>query len=89
MSREIPSIAETTPTALARVTGSTGLNPIQDGISRAGWVATVQAFMAFSVMRWEWLTVEELALLEIPIMFFAIVLWGLFDKLGKKRLLSS
>ena len=61
-----------------RVTGVTG-NPIQDGLTRAGWVAAVQAVMAFSVVRWEWLTVEELAILTIPITFFAVAAWGIYD----------
>jgi hypothetical protein len=59
-------------------TGSTG-NPIQDGLTRAGWVAAVQAFLAFTVLRWDWLTNEELAVLEVPITFVAVALWGLFD----------
>ncbi len=64
------------------VTGSTG-NSIQDGITRAGWVAAVQAFVAFSVLRWDWATVEELALLEIPITFAAVAFWGLFDRIRR------
>ena len=65
-----------------RVTGVTG-NPIQDGLTRAGWVAAVQAFMAFTVMRWDWITVDELAILTIPITFFAVAAWGVFDGLRK------
>ena len=61
-----------------RVTGVTG-NPLQDGLTRAGWVAAVQAVMAFSAVRWEWLTVEELAILTIPITFLAVAAWGLYD----------
>lgn len=71
---ETEAMAETTPPALARITGSTGINPVQDGITRGGWLGAVQALIAFSVMRWEWATAEELALLEIPIMFAAVVL---------------
>jgi hypothetical protein len=62
------------------VTGVTG-NAIQDGLTRAGWVAAVQAVVAFSVVRWEWLTVEELAILTIPITFVAVAAWGLYDGL--------
>lgn len=64
------------------LTGVTG-NPIQDGLTRAGWVAAVQSVVAFTVMRWEWLTVEELAILTIPITFFAVAAWGVFDGLRK------
>ena len=39
--------------------------------------------MAFTVMRWEWLTVEELAILAIPITFVAVGMWGVFDGLRK------
>ncbi len=66
-----------------RVTGVTG-SPIQDGLTRAGWVAAVQAFVAFSVIRWEWLTVEELAILTIPITFIAVAAWGVYDALRPK-----
>ena len=61
-----------------RVTGVTD-SPVSDGLTRAGWVAAVQAAMAFTVMRWEWLTVEELAILTIPITFVAVAAWGLYD----------
>jgi hypothetical protein len=61
-----------------RVTGVTG-NAISDGLTRAGWVAAVQAIVAFSVVRWEWLTTEELAILTIPITFVAVAGWGVFD----------
>ena len=64
------------------VTGVTG-NPIQDGLTRAGWVAAVQAVVAFSVMRWDWITVEELAILTIPITFVAVAMWGAYDSLRK------
>ncbi len=60
------------------LTGVTG-NAIQDGLTRAGWVAAVQSFIAFSVMRWEWLSVEELAILTIPITFVAVAAWGVYD----------
>ena len=66
--------------SIDNLTGVTG-NPIQDGLTRAGWVAAVQAFVAFSVMRWEWLSVEELAILTIPITFVAVAAWGVFDGL--------
>ena len=62
------------------LTGVTG-NPIQDGLTRAGWVAAVQAVVAFSVVRWDWLTTEELAILTIPITFVAVAAWGLYDAL--------
>ncbi len=65
------------------VTGVTG-NPIQDGLTRAGWVAAVQAVVAFSVVRWAWLTVEELAILTIPITFVAVAMWGIYDSLRAK-----
>ncbi len=68
--------------SMDNLTGVTG-NPIQDGLTRAGWVAAVQAVIAFSVMRWEWLTVEELAILTIPITFVAVAFWGVFDGLRK------
>ncbi len=64
------------------VTGVTG-NPVQDGLTRASWVAAVQAVMAFSVMRWDWITVEELAILTIPITFVAVAMWGVYDGLRK------
>ncbi len=63
---------------LDQAVGTTG-NPIQDGVTRAGWVVAVQAFTAFTVVRWDWLTAEELALLEIPITFVAVALWGVYD----------
>jgi hypothetical protein len=66
--------------SMDRVTGVTG-NPVTDGLTRAGWVAAVQAVVAFSVVRWEWLTVEELAILTIPITFVAVAAWGLYDAL--------
>jgi len=68
---------------LERTTGNTG-NPIQDGITRAGLVSAVQAVVAFTVLRWEWLTVEELALLEIPIVFVAVGLWGIYDHVRRR-----
>ena len=68
--------------SMDRVTGVTG-NSIQDGLTRAGWVAAVQGFLAFSVLRWEWVTAPELALLEIPIIFFAVAAWGIYDGLRK------
>lgn len=64
------------------LTGSTG-NAISDGLTRAGWVAAVQAFVAFSVVRWDWLSTEELALLEIPITFIAVAAWGVWDRVRK------
>lgn len=64
------------------VTGSTG-NAIADGLTRGSWVAAVQAFVAFTVLRWDWLTTEELALLEIPITFMAVAVWGLYDRSRK------
>lgn len=66
-----------------RVTGITG-NPLNDGLTRAGWVAAVQAFVAFSVIRWDWATAEELALLEIPITFLAVAAWGVYDRLRRR-----
>ena len=63
---------------LEKATGSSG-NPISDGLTRASWVAAVQAGVAFSVVRWDWLTTEELAILTIPITFFAVAAWGLYD----------
>jgi len=71
---------------LARATGSTG-NAAADGLTRAGWVAAAQGFTAFTVMRWEWSTAEELALLEIPITFVAVALWGAFDHFLRPRFL--
>ncbi len=68
---------------LENATGTSG-NPIQDGLTRAGWVAAVQAVMAFSVVRWDWLTTEELAILTIPITFMAVAAWGVFDALRPK-----
>ncbi|KKK48849.1 hypothetical protein LCGC14_3141010 [marine sediment metagenome] len=67
---------------LENATGTSG-NPIQDGLTRAGWVAAVQAVLAFSVVRWEWLTTEELAILTIPITFIAVAAWGVYDGLRK------
>ncbi|KKL85172.1 hypothetical protein LCGC14_1957390 [marine sediment metagenome] len=61
-----------------RVTGTTGA-AISDGLTRAGWVAAVQATVAFTILRWDWATAEELALLTIPITFVAVALWGLYD----------
>ncbi len=66
--------------SMDRFTGVTG-NAISDGLTRAGWVAAVQAVVAFSVIRWEWLTAEELAILTIPITFVAVAAWGLYDAL--------
>ena len=68
---------------LDQATGTTG-NYIQDGITRAGWVAAVQATVAFTVLRWDWLAVEELALLEIPITFVAVALWGIYDQVRRR-----
>lgn len=68
---------------IERATGTTG-NYIQDGLTRAGWVGAIQAVVAFSVMRWEWLTVEELAVLEIPITFVAVALWGVYDQVRRR-----
>ena len=62
------------------LTGITG-NAVQDGLTRAGWVAAVQAFVAFTVLRWDWLAADELALLTIPITFAAVAAWGLYDAL--------
>jgi hypothetical protein len=64
-------------------TGNTG-NPVQDGVTRAGWTAAVQGLIAFSIVRWDWLTVEELAILEIPILFGAVAAWGMWDWIRQK-----
>ena len=69
--------------SMDRVTGVTG-NAVQDGLTRAGWVAAVQSLIAFSVMRWDWITVDELAILTIPITFVAVGMWGVFDGLRAK-----
>ena len=66
-----------------RATGTSG-NALSDGLTRAGWVAAVQAVVAFSVVRWEWLTTEELAILTIPITFVAVAAWGLYDALRQR-----
>jgi membrane protease YdiL (CAAX protease family) len=65
-----------------RATGSTG-NAVSDGLTRAGWVAAVQASVAFTVLRWDWLATDELALLEIPITFAAVAAWGMWDRFGR------
>jgi len=65
--------------------GSSG-NAIQDGLSRGAWLAAVDGALAFTVMRWDWLSVEELAQIIIPIHFFALVLAGAFDRYVKPRL---
>jgi hypothetical protein len=67
---------------MERATGATG-NAVQDGLTRAGWVAAVQSGVAFSVLRWEWLTIDELAILTIPITFVAVGMWGVYDGLRK------
>ena len=67
---------------MERATGVTG-NPVTDGLTRAGWVAAVQAAVAFTVMRWEWLETDELAILTIPITFVAVGMWGIYDGLRK------
>ena len=72
---------------LAHATGSTG-NAVADGLTRATWVAAVQAFTAFTVMRWDWLTASELAQLEVPIVFVAVALWGAFDRFIRPRLVQ-
>ena len=69
-------------TMIDRVTGRTG-STVQDGITRGFWIATVQAFIAFTVLRWDWLETDELALLEIPITFGAMAAWGLWDRFGR------
>ena len=63
---------------LDQVTGTTS-NIAANGLTRAGWVAAVQASVAFTVIRWDWVTAEELALLEIPITFVAVGFWGAYD----------
>ena len=68
---------------LEKATGTSG-NPVQDGLTRASWVAAVQAVVAFSVVRWEWLTTEELAILTIPITFTAIAAFGVYDALRQR-----
>jgi len=73
---------------IQRATGSTG-NAATDGMTRAGWVAAVQAVLAFSVLHWAWATADELALLEIPITFIAVALWGAFDHFLRPRLPSA
>jgi hypothetical protein len=64
--------------SMDQFTGVTG-NPISDGLTRAGWVAAVQAVVAFSVVRWAWLSTEELAILTIPSTFVAVGMWGIYD----------
>jgi len=73
---------------IQKATGNTG-NAVQDGVTRGAWVAAVQAFVAFTVLRWDWLTAEELSLLEVPIVFIAVALWGLWDRYGRPRLPSA
>ena len=68
---------------LERATGTSG-NALQDGITRASWVAAVQGVMAFSVVRWDWLTTEELAILTIPITFVAVAAFGIYDALRQR-----
>ena len=70
---------------LRTASGSTG-NALQDGLTRGAWLLAVNAFVAFTVMRWEWLTTNELAMLSGPIQFVALVLAGAFDHYIKPRL---
>ena len=65
--------------------GSSG-NAIQDGLTRGAWIAAVDGVLAFTVMRWHWLTADEVVQLYVPIHFLALVLAGAFDRYVKPRL---
>ena len=86
---ETEAMAETTPPALARITGSTGLNPLTDSAARGLIAAALAGILAFVQSEWAPISDQGVNDLAPVILFVAFILGGLFDKFLKGRLLSS
>jgi len=86
---ESEAMALVTPPVVARVTGSTGTNPLADGTFRAMLITWPGAVVGFTNLQWHWLTDDALAALVIVVAPAGVLLWALFDKFAKPRILSS
>lgn len=86
---EHEAMAETTPPALARITGSTGTSPIADGTFRAMVIAIPAAVVAFLHIEFGFLSNDGIVVLEGVLAPAGLVLWALFDRYARGRLLSS
>lgn len=87
---EAEAMAETTPPALARITGSTGTSPLVDGTFRAMILEVPAAAVAFSNFQWHWITnADALTALLLVVAPAGPLLWAAYDRWVKPRLLSS
>ena len=83
-------MAETTPTLAARATGSTGDAPIADSITRGIFAAAITSPAQWLLVRFVAdFTAEDWQFLAPAFMVGAFVLYGLFDRFVKGRLLGS
>ena len=85
---EDEAMAEVTPPVLARITGSTGLNSLQDGGIRLLIVGLPMAVVAFAHTEYGFLSPEGLSKVEGIMGLAGLGLWAVFDKFVKPRLSS-
>ncbi|KKN42141.1 hypothetical protein LCGC14_0716100 [marine sediment metagenome] len=71
------------------VTGSTGINSLQDGAFRASIVALPAGILAFVHIEYSFLSNDGFAYAAIALAPVGILLWAVFDKFVKPRLVSS
>ena len=86
---EDEAMAEVTPPALARLTGSTGTNPTQDSGARGLIAAALGGILTFVQLEYELFSADGAVALIPLTLFAAFILGGLYDKFLKGRLLSS
>ena len=86
---EDEAMAEVTPPALARVTGSTGINPLQDSGARGVVWMVLNGILVFLVVEYDIVSIEGLAALETVVVGVSHVLGGLYDRFLRGRILSS
>jgi hypothetical protein len=85
---EEEAMAEVNPPAIARVTGSTGGNAIQDSGARAVIAAALGGILTFIQIEFDLLSADGVAALVPVTLFMAFILGGLYDKFLKPRLSS-
>ena len=73
---------------LARATGSTGSNPLMDGTMRAMVIALPATALAFVHVEFGFLSVEGFASAEAALAPAGLILWAIFDRYIKPRLLA-
>ncbi len=86
---ETEAMAEITPTLLARATGSTGSNPIQDSSARGIIAAIIIEGLNLLATKTDLLETGEVGDFAALVVLVAFVLGGAWDKFLKGRVLSS